>query len=530
MRDLKELLADANEQRVDVMTLLATRRAERSFRVEAPPLAQLEPELQTEAMRAVPSLVRALDTLDRAAVATPRGPRASLLNTYFAERLERLGAERPPLAQVAVTLRTRSHVALRATNDEVLVGNAARVTAASDTVKRANALALLASAVSMRTLAQNVPWFPGDRGPDAADLIAEFGLADVAFTRGVPVAWRPFYLRELQSSMRDVQRVLPALSLAGLHVRFGSEPLRDSALAMHDPRSRTLQLSIASSGGTLAHELSHDLDWQAARRLYANGSGYSTDRAMRERSGALASSLRGLAEARLLRPVTPTSTPAAIGRPAEMFARGADWFITSALAQLGRSNGFLSVIGDEMLTGYAAGLPTAMGVSGSEALVSAIAEMTFLPDSTRAAFAAQWSNPALVDPTLLVRRVLETPMLARGSVQRTTAASPIVADTPTPICFIDDSPEMKARTSMLMLAVEARASGTAMRRARYRGNAARADWANSVLGVVPWSEHEGDRLRASLTSGILGELAAAIGDQGLMPVVPGIFCARTLER
>ena len=207
-----------------------------------------------------------------------------------------------------------------------------------------------------------------------------------------------------------------------------------------------------------------------------------------------------------------------------MFARGADWFIASALAQLGRSNGFLSVIGDEMLTGYAAGLPTAMGVAGSDALLSAIAEMTYLPDSTRAHFVAQWSNPSLIDPSLLVRRVLETPVSTRGMVPRANVASPIVAETRAPVCMIDDSPEMKARTSVLMLAVEARASGIAARRARYRSSAARPDWANSVLGVAPWSETEGAQVRRHVQSSILGELSSAIGDQGLLPVVPGMFC------
>ena len=86
----------------------------------------------------------------------------------------------------------------------------------------------------------------------------------------------------LQTALRDMQRVFPALSFAGLHVQFGNQTLPDSALAMHDPRTRTIQLSIATSGGTIAHELSHDLDWQAARRMFANGRGYSTDRAMRE--------------------------------------------------------------------------------------------------------------------------------------------------------------------------------------------------------------------------------------------------------
>src|SRR5215470_11653867 len=66
-RDLRDLLADANEERADVLSLLTSRREMHTFRVEQPPLTPLEASLQTEAMRAVPALVRALDTLDRVA-------------------------------------------------------------------------------------------------------------------------------------------------------------------------------------------------------------------------------------------------------------------------------------------------------------------------------------------------------------------------------------------------------------------------------------------------------------------------------
>lgn len=293
MMDLRDLLTDANEQHLDVMTLLVHRRATRQFRVERPGLVPLSEDVQAEAMRAVPALVQALDTLHHVGELALDGSRATLINMYFAERLAELAADRPPLAQVGVTLKTRARVSLRATNDEMLVGENSRGVSANDTIRRANALALLSTAVTMRTLSQSAPWFPGDRGPDASDLTSEFGLADVTFSRSVPIVWRPYYLRELQGAFRDIQLALPALSVAGLHVRIGAEALRDSALAMHDPRTRTLELSIATSGGTLAHELSHDLDWQAARRLFSGGSGYSSDRAMREQSGALASSLRG---------------------------------------------------------------------------------------------------------------------------------------------------------------------------------------------------------------------------------------------
>lgn len=530
MLDLRDLLSDANDQHVDVMTLLVERRAARQFRVEQPALVPLSEALQTEAMRAVPALVAALDTLHLAGEVPLNGARASLINKYFAERLAELAAERPPLAQVGVTLKTRAHVTLRSTNDEMLVGDNARGVSANDTIRRANALAMLSTAVSMRTLAQSAPWFPGDRGPDAADLTSEFGLADVTFSRGVPAAWRPYYLRELQNALRDMQLALPALSVAGLHVRIGNEPLRDSALAMHDPRTRTLQLSIATSGGTLAHELSHDLDWQAARRLFSGGSGYSSDRAMREQSGALASSLRGLAEARLLRPLNPTSPPpSTIGRPAEMFARGADWFVASVLAQQGRMNGYLTVISDGALAGYAAGLPTAMGTAGASALVSAIGTMTHLPDSIRRPFEAQWADPRRIDPTLLVRRVLETPLSARAGAPKST--TPTWLSTVAPVaCSIDDSPETKAREKLLMLAVDARAEGVTARRARYRPSSMKPDWVKSVLGVAPWSRETAEWLKDQVRAAILSELSSTMGDQGLVPLVPEPFCTGMSER
>ena len=84
-----------------------------------------------------------------------------------------------------------------------------------------------------------------------------------------------------------MQSVLPGFFANGLRVEFGVAGLPDSVLAMHDPRTRTLRLSIFTSAGTLAHELAHDLDWQATRRLFTGVGGYSTDRAMREERSSL---------------------------------------------------------------------------------------------------------------------------------------------------------------------------------------------------------------------------------------------------
>lgn len=523
--DLRDLLASAAEQHTDVLGLLNDRRTAHEFRVEQPLLAPLTAALQMEAMNRVPSLVRALDTQERvpakASTTTPPAS-SSVIGSHFAARLRTLAADLPPVAQIVVTLRGQSHTALHATNDEMLVAANASLSFASDSARRSSALAILSSAVAMRSLAQSMPWFPGDGGPDASDLTAEYGLTDVAFARSVPSAWRPYYLRELQSGLRDLQGVFPAFSVNGLSVRFSTDALRDSALSMHDPRTRTIQLSIATSSGTLAHELSHDLDWQAARRLFADGGGYSSDRAVRERRGPLASSLRGLTEARLLRPYNRTAAAQPGDRPAELFARGTDWFVASALAQNGRTNGFLSAIEDGWFAGYAAGPPTAIGSAATESLVSAIEEMTYIPDSVRVGFESQWADPRVVDPLLLVRRALETPV-RRIALPWSGGAGVVGWLPPASLCAGDRSAQSRARESLLMIAVDARARGMATRRARYRPTAPRPTWASSVLGLPPFAPEEGERLIDGLRSAIIGELTTAVPDQGVLPSVPAIF-------
>jgi hypothetical protein len=326
-----------------------------------------------------------------------------------------------------------------------------------------------------------------------------------------------------------MRSVLPIYFTNGLHVEFGVDPLPDSALAMHDPRSRTIRLSISTSGGTLAHEMAHDLDWQAARQLYTDGRGYSTDRAVYEQRGLLATSIRGLTEARLVRPgVVPRETKSG-PRPAELFAQSTDWFVATALAQHGRSNGYLSAAQDAMLTGYAAGSPTAVGAVGTRALTSALEQMTYLPDSVRDGFIEQWADPTSTDPVLLVRRVQQTPVKWYGvwpqpsllpSVSLESRASDELA------CIIgSDSPEARARVRLLNLAIDSRARGAATRRARARPFSERPAWAHSLLGTPPWSPAEGERVAGLLRANIIAQLATEPADQGLVAAAPAIFRA-----
>jgi hypothetical protein len=215
----------------------------------------------------------------------------------------------------------------------------------------------------------------------------------------------------------------------------------------------------------------------------------------------------------------------AADRPAEVFARGADWFVASSLAFQGRMNGFLSAIEDDMLAGYAAGAPAAVGLTGATSLTAALDEMTYLPDSVRDPFESQWSDPAVVDPVLLVRRALETPVSWRLVWQQRSGAAALIPPGTPSICTASDSPESRARERLLMLAVDARARGAAMRRARFRAPEARADWANSVLGTVPWSSDQGERLVADIKSTLLAQIATATPNQGVLPTVAAIFAS-----
>lgn len=524
--DVRHLLADANDQKSDVLDELTARRASRSFAVEQPGLAPLSPKLQVEAMRAVPALVHKIDTLDydsddakKASAARAESP---VIGPYFAARLLKLAAARPPVAQVVVTLGGYASALENASNEEGLIAATARLAFGKDSSVRAGALAVLSSAVAVRTLAQEAPWFEGTVSPTTSDVTSEFGLAGVSFARSVPTGWRPYYLRQLQDGLRDMQRVFPSQSFAGLGIRFGTDALRDSALALHDPRTRTLQLSIATSGGTIAHELSHDIDWQASRRRFASGGGYNSDRVVREQTGALANSLKSLGEARPFRSFSGAGSAPPSDRPAELFARGTDWFVASVLAQQGRMNGFLSAIGDGALAGYAAGPPTAVGSSAATSLVSAIEAMAYVPDSVRMSFEATWADPGSIDPTLLVRRVLDMPISYRGVQTREGVDAAFPAAGPE-LCMDESTAEVRARKALLIEAVDARARGMALRGARFRPWGARPAWANSLLGYAPWSPLLGEQVVDRLRGAIVSKLMTALPGQGVLPLTPATF-------
>ncbi|MEO7084836.1 MAG: hypothetical protein ABI442_06995, partial [Gemmatimonadaceae bacterium] len=122
-----------------------------------------------------------------------------------------------------------------------------------------------------------------------------------------------------------------------------------------------------------------------------------------------------------------------------------------------------------------------------------------------------------------VRRALEAPVSWRG-VPVWSNRTDLFADTPAlPVCAGDRSVGARARESLLMLAVDARAHGMAVRRARYRPGSMRAGVAASLLGMAPYAPDAGDKLVSDLRAAILSGLGGSVADQGVLPVVPANF-------
>jgi hypothetical protein len=502
-QDLLRLLRVARTEQVSPLSLVPSWRLARRFAVEQPVLAALDPEREAAAVAGVPAL---LAELRARAAATDAGMDAgteaaaaeaaadvvemadrSLLSPAAGARLAALPQTRalPPASPVVIALsasrdrivqapglaakrRARLAFATGATTEETLVARYAALGPARD---RRAAQATLWAVVGMRPFAQEEPWFPGSGGPTAAQLRQRFGLASVSFDREVPAEWRPYYRRLLASSIEDVRRVLPELSLVGVGVHFGRQPLK-GALAVHDPRTRTIFLPLGSGAGALAHELAHDLDWQVSAKRSGRRGEYSTDQAVREQRGRLAESLRGLTSAALVAPGPENLfRPPHAQRPTEVFASSVDWFVTAGLARDGRMNGYLSSVQDDLFTGFADVRPPDAAGDAGEATVEVLGEMTNVPPALAAWFRDAYGSGREATAGERLHRVAELAAAdgLRGSLARlrpgTAGAAGTFARGPAPrldvpaLC-VDrgreaDRPLLAARRRVTALAADA---------------------------------------------------------------------------
>jgi hypothetical protein len=527
----------------------------------------IRPETEREALRDVKAVVRELDqiaALERRAntdSAPPVTHGASGLSGEAARKLAWVAAVRgaPPQAPVTVavtstvrpirwTSETSSGVDPakdplvrfldRAVNEEALAAEYSLFLARDTTRAPQPSLAVLWAAVSLRAYGQERVWFPGDPGPTVPDLKNRFGLASVSFDANVPMSWRPYYLRMLGSTLADLQRVFPAFGVQGLGVHFGESPMRDAALAMHDPATRTIFLPVATSAGVIAHELAHDLDWQAARTRYGLRGTYSTDRAVRQYRDRLAASMLELSDAGPGESSLGTdgARPLPSARPTEVFARNVDWFVTAVLARDGRMNGYLSAVQDGVITGYGAVAAPEVSRDGAPAMIRALDEMTLVAPATRAWFVETHGRGRTVPVTELTRRVLEAPLTASdrraGQVPALRSAADLVAPSGEASARalialgsgcrdgVDlDARLLEQRVHTLVEAADARARGLLARRARFAATAERAPWqARALLGNA-WKPDYADRTQTELRDVILRRAVMAAAPRGAAAVV-----------
>ncbi|MCI0434827.1 MAG: hypothetical protein L0271_14475 [Gemmatimonadetes bacterium] len=420
--DVLRLLEAAGTTGEDPLSLLAAWRADRRFEVEAPlsSFAIRSETLAQEAAR-LGERIRSL-ALHASSHGTIEPGTTSLLSYPAALRLAAGidSAEPPPHAAVAVSVaasraellddenldeRTRlarERFLERALSEEAFAAEHAILE--YQTGENAAAGSALTAAIALRAFAQEPAWFPGFPAPTAEELRARYGLAGVHFADGVPESWQSYYLRGISLALADVRRVLPAVDLTGLHIRIAGIRAGDGILALHDPRRRQLTLPPASGAGTLAHEIAHDLDWQVALRRYGVRGDYASDGAVHAPRDPLAIRLSDLAQASVDAFDDATSHAQ---RPTENLARNVDWFVAVSLAAEGRSNGYLTSIQDEVLTGYgSARPPDTSGIAG-QALVEVLDEVAPLDQVTRARFLSLYGRDRQLSGYDEARRMLE---------------------------------------------------------------------------------------------------------------------------
>jgi hypothetical protein len=544
--DVVRLLRSAEAAQDDPLRAIGRWRADRHFRVEAPALTALPESAEREALELAPRLAQSIRMLvPRLAEGTvartaPAELRPSLLTPAVAARLEQIAdsMNMPPQAPIAIAARTYRQELVRqpwltdeeraerqryseSTTEERFVARHGQLVRRSPW-DAAPSLTALWAAVSLRPYAQEQVWFPGFGGPTARELEERFGFAHVRFADDVPAEWRPYFRSMLESAMRDMQRVLPALDVRGLGIRFAGAARGEATLAMHDPRARELVLPPGSSAGTIAHEISHDLDWQVALRRYRVRGDYASDRASRNATDRLAVRVRDLDVAQDAELATHGNdrTHAHARRPAENFARAMDWFVAASLAAEGRTNGYLSSVQDDVLTGYGTVRPPDVTGRAGDAIINILDEVAPLYPATRESYLRSFGSARAHSSLDLMRRLreLELPAPVDPTAPASALAAPGVASHGYSIApvlgtiaqtradafaAIDDwicrapggaydSQLEQARRRLVVEAAAARARGVALQHARIVGGEAGLRWVARRFYGGPWPAQELD--------------------------------------
>ena len=450
---------------------------------------------------------------------------------------------------VAAGQRVRARLITRARTEELLAAEwvIARATAApGSTARRELAGLVQATAVALRPWAQ-APGVGvavgaatgagstavGGASAEVDALRLRDGYRALAFDPGTPPLWRAAAARQLGDAVADLRGAFPDLALDGLAVRVGESPRRDLALALHEPGSRTVYLPPSTGAGTVAHELVHDLDWQAARARLAVTGGYGTDRLARSGNGELAQAVRGLAGARpggrsaiALGATAPGTLAIDADRPAERLARGADFYVAAALARDGRANGVLSTVQDPVLTGYAGVVAPEPGDGSAEALVQVLGAVTRLSPATRAWYLARFGSAGVRSPLGVAQFALGA--LPGWEAERTLrglgvpGGMAVATDAGASSCAgVGGGRGAAWQPRLIWLAADARARGVVRQRASHAAVGG-AWWGWSTRGLLggPWSRASAEasvaRVRDAILRVAMAEARRASGSCGVL--------------
>lgn len=489
-REASHLLRATQDKNPIAAIVLARRK--RDFYVERPVMLAPSRALESDAIAMVPALLAEIRALHAAPLldGVPDSP------MLLGQTLLSAASRAAPDAEIAVTMK-RLLPSLRAKLPSALADRIERIrnsemfvaTLAEDRSRdqrRQLGRLQLAAAVATRSHAQDPVRMPDDSLLTAQQL----GVASVSFDSDVPRAWRAGYVASFAAAIGNLEVVFPALELGGLHVRFRMKSPADSALAMHEPGSRTLHLPVGTAAGTLTHEIAHDLDRQIA--IQQGRAGYWSDAANRSDAKARGSAVRVAASLRALTEEAAMSIAGktATDRPAEIFATRVDWFVAQALARRGLSSGFLSAAQDEMLTGHVLHPERLRGAGRTRSLLTALEGMT-----TVAGFARAEPEPSAYSLMQLVLRSSVERTAVRGN--RNLISLSAVA--------CDDAPDGVA--GLVRLAAESRARGIVRARAEAISPDRRPAWARAIMGEAPWSMAAADGRVDALTAELLGQLA-----------------------
>jgi hypothetical protein len=487
MRDARALMNEADRDGLDRLQLMRFWRASRRFEVERPVIVPLTARQERDAVADLPALVARINDIGDALSNADTAPApAEKRGDGLPSRMASVAAARdlPPLAPIMVAVRSYSTVlrtsddlaervarmrfVQRSSNEETLAAEYALLSARTpEAVPEADA-AVLTSGVALRPFGQERAWLNGDVAPTARELHSRYGVT-VTYDATTRAAWRPYFQRTLEAAINDMRRVLPGFDSRGLTVHFGTSPLGDRALALHDPIRRVIYFPPTSHSGVMAHEFAHDLDWQAAKREYGGTGWYRTDHALRQPVDLLAGALRLMASA-----TRDSSAGKMTGtaRPTEVLARNVDWFVSASLAREGRVNGHLSAAQDPVITGYASAITPEAARNGGSATLRALEGLTLIPTVTRTWFSGLYGADRRMTVHEAVRRVLEAP-IGRLGVEPNTGFKPWTANSSARdlglssganwAClaeeFVGDSEDASAVRAVIQYAAESRARG-----------------------------------------------------------------------